>query len=243
MNYVRSQFQPVILAVFMVLFMSANELYAAVIQAGEIKSTIEQYIVELYKKEGVEIEVSVPRMYDVDIGNASSTDLHVFHDVEKIFGRRLPLIVEIKNDRGIVIKQIKVTARLKYFANAAVINCEIRRGEPIRISDVDVKKVEITGLKNFYTSPAELNCMQAKKNIRAGTVMTSSNVRSAYIIKRGDKVNVQVHGGNILIEAKGTARGNGAKGEYINIFVDMTKTTITCKIVDSKTVITGIEGG
>ena len=243
MNYVRSQFRTLVLAVFMVLFISANEVYAAVIPAGEIKSTIEKYIVELYQKEDIEIEVSVPRMYDVDIGDASSTDLHVFHDVEKKIGRRLPLTVEIKNDRGIVIKQIKVAARLKYFANATVINCDIRRGETVRISDVDIKKVEITGLKDFYTSPAELTGMQAKKNIRAGTVMTSSNVRPSYIIKHGDKVNVQVSDGNIFIEAKGTARGNGATGEYINVYVDMTKTTITCKIVDSKTVITGIEGG
>ena len=57
------------------------------------------------------------------------------------------------------------------------------------------------------------------------------------------KVIVEVLDGGFFVSAGGTARESGSMGEYINVYIDMTKTTISCKIMDSKTVITGIGGG
>ncbi|MFC1561261.1 flagellar basal body P-ring formation chaperone FlgA, partial [Candidatus Latescibacterota bacterium] len=204
---------------------------------------IAQHIKEISEDEDIDFVVTVPSIFDVDIGDVDTPDIHVSHDAGKKIGQILPVTVKIKDDNGEIIRQIRLATRLKKFAVAAVLNKDIKRGEPIEISDVVIKKADITGVKNFYTSLSEVSGMQAEKSMRAGTVLSGLNLRTAYLVRRGDKVIVEVLDGGFFVSAEGTARESGSMGEYINVYIDMTNTTISCKIIDSKTVITGIEGG
>lgn len=236
-----SQFPAVV--AFVVLFLAAGVIKAAVIPAEDIKDAIAHYIKEISEEENIDFVVTIPRIFDVDIGDVDTPDIHVSHDAGQKIGQILPVTVEIKDDNGEIIRQIRLATRLKKFAVAVVLNNDIKRGNPIETGDVVIKKADITGVKDFYTSLSEVNGMQAEKPMRAGTVLSGSNLRTAYLVRRGDKVIVEVLDGGFFVSAEGTARESGSMGEYINVYIDMTKTTVSCKIMDSKTVITGIEGG
>ena len=82
--------------------------------------------------------------------------------------------------------------------------------------------------------------MQAKKSIKAGTVLTKSKVRPIPLIRRGDRVIVEVRDGDVFVMAKGIARENGGIGEYIKVYIEMTKAIISCKVLGSETVIAGV---
>jgi len=229
--------------VVVMLFLSAGVIHAAVIPAEDIRDAIALYIKEISEEEDIEFVVTVPRVFDVDIGDVDTPDIYVSHDSRKKIGQILPVNVEIKDDNGDIIRKIRLATRLKKFAIAAVLENDIKRGETIEEDDVVIKKVDVTGISDFYTSRSEVSEMQAKKSMRAGTVLSGSNVRTAYLVRRGEKVIIEIRDGGFFVRAEGTARENGSMGEFINVYIDMTKTTISCKIVNSKTVVTGIEGG
>ena len=233
----------VILIMVVMLLTAAKEVYAVVVTAEEIESAVVHYILKISEDKDFEFEVSVSSVFDVEIEGINDPDIKVTHDSKRELGRNLPVDVEIKNDKGDVVKKVRLIARLKSFAVAAVLDQDIGRGEPISAGKVVMKKVNVTSINDFFKSPSELNGIQAKKNLKAGTVLTKSNVNPIYLIMRGDKVNIEVNEGDLSIHTNGTARENGVRGEYIDVYIDMTKTTISCKILDSKTVITGVEGG
>ena len=234
----------VFILIVVVMFLAAvKKIYAVVVPAEKIKSAVVHYILKISEDKDLEFKVSVPNVFDIEIEGIYDPDIKVTHYSKRELGRSLPVDVEIKNDKGDVVKKVRLIARLKSFAVVAVLDQDVGRGEPINASEVVMKKVDVTSINDFYKSLSELNGIQAKKNMKAGTVLTKSNVNPIYLIKRGDKVNVEVREGDLSIHANGTARGNGIKGEYIDVYIDMTKTVISCKVLDSKTVITGVEGG
>jgi len=223
--------------------MAAGVIHAAVVPAEDIKDAITQYIKEISENKDIELIVTVPRLFDVDSGNTEKPEIHVSHDTEKKIGQIFPITVAIKDNHGGIIRQIKVAIRLKKFAVVAVLNNDINRGKCIEIGDAIMKKADITGVTDFYKSLSEITGMQAEKAMRSGTVLSRTNLRHAYLVRRGDKVVVEVRDNSFLVRAEGTARESGSMGEYIDVYIDMTKTTVSCRILDSKTVDAGIEGG
>ena len=219
------------------LLPAVSELYAGVIKAEKIRTEIIEYILKNNENEYIELEVKVPNAYDIEIKNVNDPEIYVSHNSDKTFKGNMPVAVDIKDGSGKLVKHVRLIARLKSFAIVAVINSDIRRGETIEPDYVVMKRMNITRMKGFYRSQSKLIGMQAKKYMRAGTVLTGSNVCPVYLVRRGDKVNVEVHEGKVFIKTEGTARENGCSGEYIKVYVEMTKTTIICKVMNSDTVV------
>lgn len=228
---------------FVSLLMAATAIRAAVIPADDIKIAVSKYISGISVKENIEYSAVIPRLYDINVGDVETPVIEVSHDAEKVIGQILPVTVTIKDINGETIRQLRLSPRLRKYGIAAVLNKNIKRGVLIGKNDVDLKKVDITGIKNFYTSCSDVNGMEAKKYLKAGAVVSEPNIRIPYVVRRGDKVTVEIRSEGFLLRTDGTARGNGSIGEFIKIYVDMTKTTISCKIVDSMTVAAGTEGG
>ncbi|MFC1541624.1 flagellar basal body P-ring formation chaperone FlgA [Candidatus Latescibacterota bacterium] len=222
---------------------SAVPIHAVVIPADDIRDAVSEYVSGLSVEENIEYGAEVPGLFDVTVENVEKPVIEVSHDVEKELRQIIPVTVTIKDSNGEAIRQLRLSPRLKKYAIAAVLNRNIKRGEIIGKSDVDIKKADITGIDNFYVSGFDVVGMETEKYLKAEAVISKSDVRKPYIVRRGDKVSVEIRSEGILLKTDGTARENGLKDDFIKIYVDMTKTTIFCKIVDSKTVVAGIEGG
>ncbi|MFC1649940.1 flagellar basal body P-ring formation chaperone FlgA [Candidatus Latescibacterota bacterium] len=222
------------------LIMAATALRAAVIPADDIKNAVSKYISGIPVADNIEYSAVIPGLFDVKIGDVETPVIEVSHDAEKKIGQILPVTVTIKDSDGGTVRQLRLLPRLKKYGIAAVLNKNIKRGESIGKSDVDLKKTDITGIKDFYASGYDVSGMEAKKYLKAGSVISESDIRAPFVVKRGDKVTVEVRSEGLLLTTDGTSRGNGSIGEFIKIYVDMTKTTISCKIMDSTTVVAGI---
>ncbi|MFC1551465.1 flagellar basal body P-ring formation chaperone FlgA [Candidatus Latescibacterota bacterium] len=230
--------------IMIVLFTAAAApAWSAVIPASDIQDAVANYVSGISGTDNIEYSAVIPRLFDVNVECSGATVIEVSHDAGKKIGQILPVTVTIKDTDGETIKQLRVSPKLRKFGIAAVLNKNIARGESIAKSDVGLKKVDITAVREFYSSCAEVSGMEAKKYLKAGAVISESDIRTPYAVKRGDKVTVEIRTEGLLLRTDGTARGNGSKGEFIKIYVDMTKTTISCKIVDSMTVVAGVEGG
>ena len=226
-----------ILIVAGLLLPSVSELNAGVIKAEKIKKEIIRYILENNESEYIELEVQVPNAYDIEIKDVSEPEICVNYNSNKAFRGSMPVTVDIKDGVGEVVKRVRLIARMKSFATVAVINSDIKRGETIEPDNVVMKKEDVTRIEGFFRLQSKLTGMQAKKYMKAGTILTGSNVCPVYIVKRGDKVNVEVRDGKVFIKTEGTARENGCIGEYIKVYVEMTKATVIGKVMDSGTVV------
>gem|GEM_PF-4326574 len=229
--------------IMVVLFTAAAPVLSAVVPANDIRDAVERYIGGISGTSNIEYIAVVPRLFDVSVEGSGAAVIEVSHNAEHNIGQILPVTVTIKDTDGVVLRQLRVSPRLRKFGVAAVLNKNIARGESIGKIDVDLIKTDITAARNYYSSCAEVSGMEAKKYLKAGAVISESDIRAPFAVKRGDKVTVEIRKEGLLLRTDGTARGNGSKGEVIKIYVDMTKTTISCKIVDSMTVVAGVEGG
>jgi flagella basal body P-ring formation protein FlgA len=204
-----------------------------------LKSETISYIKNIAAKESLEVEILIPKVYDLVLDDIDSPKISVSAKTSGTLTRNFPVIFEIRNNDNKTVKQTRVLAKLKIFAKAAVLSNPVERGKKIKAEDIVIKRVDITGLENFFKSPQDANGIEAKAFIRAGTVLSNINIRPVFVVKRGNKVKVEVKEGDVYIKTEGTARENGYIGDSIKIYIDITKTTIKCKVVDATTVIAG----
>jgi len=219
------------------LVMVSSILYAGVIKADIIKNEVIRYVLATAENENFEFEVIVPSAYDIEVDAIVNPEITVSHDPGRISSDSIPVTVDIRNDKGEVVRKVRLFARLKSYATVAVAGREIKRDEAIGSGDIEMKRVEVTRLKEYYTSLSGLNGTQAKRTIKAGTVLTGSLIRPVFVVKRGDTVNIEIRNGAMTIRTTGIARENGGCGETIKVFVDMSKTVVTGEIVDDGTVV------
>jgi flagella basal body P-ring formation protein FlgA len=214
-----------------------------VIPAEEIRNAVADYIAGLSSPESIEYTAEVPRLFDVTVEGEDMPVIGVSHDPDKDIGRILPVTVTFISAEGETLKQLMVSTKLRKVGIAVVLKRDISRGDIIAESDVELIKTDITAERGVYTSLEDVNGMEAKKRLRTGAVLSETDIRAPYAVERGDKVTVEIRKRGILLRTDGTARESGSVGEKIKIYVDMTKATISCRIVDSATVVAGVEGG
>ncbi len=103
--------------------------------------------------------------------------------------------------------------------------------------------MNIAGYRDYFVSLSELEGMQAKRRLKAGTVLTGKYVEPIPVIRRGDRVLMKARIGNVEITAEGTARENGGLNERIRVYNETTRKTIICTVINSRTVQIFCEGG
>ncbi len=230
-------------AVLIAVLTAAVSVSAAVIPADDIRDAITAYIEGISSPEGIEYSPNVPNMFDIEVESDGETVIEVFHDPDRAIGQVLPLTVTIKATDGEMLRELRVSPKLRKIGIAAALNRDVARGEIISESDVELVKTDITAERGVCFTVDEVRGMEAKKHIKEGSVLSASDIRAPYAVERGDTVTVEVRKQGILLRTEGTARQNGAVGEVIKIFVEMTRATISCKIVDSATVVANVQGG
>ena len=232
-----------ILIGIMLTLMAANAASAGVVTSDTIREEVERFVKSRYERGDLEIEVSVPRAVDITVDEDVRPVIVVSQDTERQPGRSLPVIVSVTGNDGEVVRKLRLITRLKYFIPAVTIKRDVVLGGAITPDDVVVAKVEVTGIKDYYTDPAKLGKIQANKRMNAGTVLTRFNTRSISVVRRGDTVDVEIQSGGVCARTSGTVRENGGTGDHIKVYINMTRVTIMATVVDSQTVRAGVEGG
>jgi len=214
---------------------------AATIPPEEIEGAILTYLETAYAAD--DIEFTIPRAVQVSVPDSTGWVLNVSHDRVNMPVRMLPVTVTIADDAGNTLKELRQVARVSVFEFAAVAVTDIARGASIGPADIELRRVEVTGMDNYFTSLDALRGMQSKKIIRPGAILTADAVRPVFLIERGTRVSVEVREGPVTIKTEGTARQGGGYGECISVYIDMTKKTVSGIVVDANTVLTGPTGG
>ncbi len=178
-----------------------------------------------WKKEDAIIEAK-GRKSDVDVIGGEVL-LKVREGSKTDFKGNVVIPVEITVD-GKFYKLEPISLLVKVTTDCLVASRDIRVREPID-GRVKSERKEITFMPGgILTDAAQASNKIAKRNIRAGTILTGGMFESAPLFRRGSAVTVVAKVGKISVETTGTSFEEGREGKLVKVRL------VSGKIVEGK---------
>jgi len=126
-----------------------------------------------------------------------------------------------------IIKRLQVPARVIIYKEVPVAAENISRGEIIEPNKISIEKKDITyHSEKDIPSSSEISGLTASRNISKGTIITHAFIEKQGTIKRGEKVNIIVHSGSVIVRTTGQALSDAATGESIRVKREGTQTIL-----------------
>jgi flagella basal body P-ring formation protein FlgA len=126
-------------------------------------------------------------------------------------------LVEIdgKNNRT---KTIYISFRVQSKKKLFVLKQGLKRGEIIRSGDLLAKDTFITEDGGIYPARAEEVVGKAvKKDMAAGTAITSQLLEDSFAVQRGDTVDIVAENKKLSVQAKGITLEKGKMGDRVRV--------------------------
>jgi flagellar basal body P-ring formation protein FlgA len=132
--------------------------------------------------------------------------------------------------------QLPVYAEVQPKAMPIVVALEaIPRGAVITAAHVELQSMPYTAKGNErrlpFNSVEELVGMEARQSIPAGVVVTSDQVRSPILVKRGEQITISSQGNGIRVRTTAKALNDCAKGELVQVESLTTKERFDARVV------------
>lgn len=108
-----------------------------------------------------------------------------------------------------------------------MLNRPIARGEIIRRGDLEVQRIPVSRAQLLEPAfPEALIGFEARRAMRPGVPIATNDVQSPTLVRRNDRVVIQLRTGRLSISADGRAMENGAAGDTISVINSHSKRVI-----------------
>ncbi len=125
-----------------------------------------------------------------------------------------------------------IVARLKINKKVAIANRIISKNELIREDDIRWEEREITlFIKNAIFNPESIIGKRSGRTIRTNTVITTNNLESEYLVKRGYLSSLVAQYKSIRAVADVIPMSNGKYGDLVKVLNKHTKKILTAMVV------------
>jgi flagella basal body P-ring formation protein FlgA len=127
---------------------------------------------------------------------------------------------------------IYTTAIINIYKDVIVLSQPVKRGEIFTKNILQVQQKEVSSLRSgFFTNTKNIINKQSSRNLTLGAVITRANVKEPKLIKRGEKVTINISSPNLDISAVGIALMDGIKNQNIRIKNINSKQIVQAKVV------------
>ena len=124
-----------------------------------------------------------------------------------------------------------VVAKLEVSGSAVRSSRALLRGEDVAADAVELVDVELKDmLIDRLPTQRDVVGAQARRNIRAGEVLTGAAVVVPSIVKSGDEVRVSMSTGVIQLTSVGRASGSGHVGDLIRVLMPASRKGLKARI-------------
>lgn len=138
-------------------------------------------------------------------------------------------IEAIQNQR--VVRRLSYSARVRVFAQVLVAKQDIPVDEPLSSGLFEVKELEVTNLRGeIITEVSSLSQLQARRNIRKGTVLTDNLTEEIPLVVRGSIITLYYHTGHVQVALQARAQQDGSIGDEIWCMTDTGKRRYRARI-------------
>jgi flagella basal body P-ring formation protein FlgA len=133
--------------------------------------------------------------------------------------------------------KIHVAVHIDGEVDALVARYPIPRGTQIRQQDLNFVQRRYSQLsRGYYNSAKMLVNMEAKRNIRAGQVLTPNLVKAQKLVLRGQHITIVAENGGLNLRVKGKALMDGQQGQTIKVKNLNSKKLIYARVISAGTV-------
>lgn len=130
--------------------------------------------------------------------------------------------------------KIHVAAHIDAQVNALIARHPIPRGTVIQNADLEFVLRRYSQLNHgYYGSANLLSNMQAKRNIKAGQVLTPALVKAQKLVLRGQHITIVAQNGNLNLRVKGKALMDGQQGQTIKVKNFSSKRLIYARVISA----------
>ena len=124
-----------------------------------------------------------------------------------------------------------VVAKLSVTGSAVRSSRALARGEGVAADAIEIVDVELTNiLLDRLPTSKELAGAHARRDIRAGEVLTDAAVIVPPIVKSGDEVRIRIATGAIEVTSVGRASGSGHLGDLIRVLLPTSRKALNARI-------------
>lgn len=128
--------------------------------------------------------------------------------------------------------KIHVAAHIDGLVNALVARHPIPRGSEIQNENIEFVLRRYSQLRyGYYSSANLLSNMEAKRNIKAGQVLTPGLIKAQKMVLRGQHITIVARSGGLNLRVKGKALMDGQKGQTIKVKNLSSKKLIYARVV------------
>ena len=111
---------------------------------------------------------------------------------------------------------VHVRATVTTTMELPVLSYSVNRGDIISRGDIEWRKQEISRpLVGYVTDESKIIGKEARKHLRSGNPLRSSDLVSPQIIERGQTVDLVARSSGLLVNMQGKALANGAEGDRL----------------------------
>ena len=130
--------------------------------------------------------------------------------------------------------RIHIAAHVDGTVNALVASYPLPRGTVIRDTDLEYVVRRYSQLSHgYYSSVSNLKNMQARRNIKAGQILTPGLLTPQKLVLRGQHITIVAHRGRLNLRLKGKALMDGQQGQTIRVQNLKSKKLIYARVVSS----------
>ncbi|MDR3109527.1 MAG: flagellar basal body P-ring formation chaperone FlgA, partial [Planctomycetaceae bacterium] len=184
-----------------------------------------------YLNNCVNRNLETPTIYNwiinVKLSQVQIRTLATSGEIVNIYGGRNPIVgtqefeiemsgIDSDTKSNVVIK---VSAQVSLAADAVIVRRNIAKGEVITNADLTTMPCDTSDLpaSEYFTDASLVAGKAASKPIRAKSIVSSSMLQSAIMVRKGENVIVHATSPGIVIKTAGKAKESGAMGDLILI--------------------------
>lgn len=140
---------------------------------------------------------------------------------------RLSIIFRIDDT---VVKNMSVRGEIEALAQIVVCTGSLKRGEILRPQDLKTALMDISSIDNPGFEPDDFIGKKLQRSLRAGSPVLLSMVEALPIVRRGERVKIEINSGPLHLTATGLAGSDGALDEMIQVRNINSNKMVYCRV-------------
>lgn len=117
---------------------------------------------------------------------------------------------------GEIIKTTEISVKIRIFRIVPVAVNTIQKGRRLSLEDITLARADVTNINpSDIPNEDELLGAQVARTIPKGGILLKSNFHSGIVIKKGDKVQVEVNVGAVKIRTTGYSMQDAKAGDVV----------------------------
>src|SRR6056297_953641 len=205
-----------ILLLFVVNPVNAGKTTHVVIDHQEMQQILDDFLAEqsllLPQVELRLTSVQFPAPYKVPMGRIEHQLIPSRPGV--LGSRRISIMTRVDDQ---IVSNQSIRVEIEAMAEIAVAKAGLRRGTMLTDNLMEMRYQDISRLSEPIFDSAEAVGKIVKRTVRLGQPLQGQQVEYPPLVKRGERVVIEVHQAGMTLSAVGEARQDGREGESIKV--------------------------